>query len=99
MQKNKQPANRIRRPLLRAARDSLGRIWWIICWKGHKVVAIDNFVTGSVDNIAHLAGNQNFKFIEQDVTEFLFLDSRWITSGISLRQPARWIIWNCRSKH
>src|ERR1039458_754657 len=31
---------------------------------GHKVVAIDNFVTGSVDNIAHLAGNQDFKFIE-----------------------------------
>jgi dTDP-glucose 4,6-dehydratase len=42
--------------------------------QGHKVVAIDNFVTGSVDNIAHLAGNQDFKFIEQDVTEFLFLD-------------------------
>ncbi len=28
----------------------------------------------SVENIAHLAGNQDFKFIEQDVTEFLFLD-------------------------
>ena len=42
--------------------------------RGHKVVAIDNFVTGSVENIAHLAGNRNFKFIEQDVTEFLFLD-------------------------
>lgn len=42
--------------------------------KGHKVVAIDNFVTGSVDNIAHLAGNRDFKFIQQDVTEFLFLN-------------------------
>jgi dTDP-glucose 4,6-dehydratase len=42
--------------------------------RGHQVVAMDNFVTGSVDNIAHLAGNQNFKFIEQDITEFLFLD-------------------------
>jgi dTDP-glucose 4,6-dehydratase len=42
--------------------------------RGHKVVAIDNFVTGSVDNIAHQAGNKDFKFIEQDVTEFLFLD-------------------------
>jgi dTDP-glucose 4,6-dehydratase len=41
---------------------------------GHKVVAIDNFVTGSVDNIAHLGGNGNFKFIQQDVTEFVFLD-------------------------
>jgi dTDP-glucose 4,6-dehydratase len=42
--------------------------------QGHRVLAIDNFVTGSVENIAHLAGNRNFKFIEQDVTEFLFLD-------------------------
>jgi dTDP-glucose 4,6-dehydratase len=42
--------------------------------RGHQVVAIDNFVTGSVDNIAHLAGNRDFKFIEQDVTEFLFLE-------------------------
>ncbi len=42
--------------------------------RGHQVIAIDNFVTGSVDNISHLAGNRAFKFIEQDVTEFLFLD-------------------------
>ncbi len=42
--------------------------------KGHKVVGIDNLVTGSVANIEHLAGNQDFRFIQQDVTEFLFLD-------------------------
>jgi dTDP-glucose 4,6-dehydratase len=43
--------------------------------RGHRVIGIDNFVTGSVDNIAHLGGNPNFKFIQQDVTEFIFLDS------------------------
>jgi len=42
--------------------------------RGHKVIGIDNFVTGSVDNISHLGGNPNFKFIEQDVTEYIFLD-------------------------
>jgi dTDP-glucose 4,6-dehydratase len=42
---------------------------------GHKVIGIDNFVTGSIDNIAHLGGNPNFKFIQQDVTEFIFLDT------------------------
>lgn len=42
--------------------------------RGHRVVGMDNFITGSVENIAHLAGNRQFKFIEQDVTEFLFLD-------------------------
>jgi dTDP-glucose 4,6-dehydratase len=42
--------------------------------RGHRVIAIDNLVTGSVDHIAHLSGNPAFKFIHQDVTEFLFLD-------------------------
>jgi len=42
--------------------------------RGHKVIGIDNFVTGAVDNISHLGGNRAFKFIEQDVTEFIFLD-------------------------
>ena len=42
--------------------------------RGHKVIGIDNFVTGSVDNISHLGGNPKFKFIQQDVTEFIFLD-------------------------
>ncbi|MBL6765259.1 MAG: SDR family oxidoreductase [Verrucomicrobiae bacterium] len=42
--------------------------------KGHRVIGIDNFVTGSLQNLDHLAGNTDFRFIEQDVTEFLFLD-------------------------
>src|SRR5262249_43501880 len=41
--------------------------------RGHKVIGIDNFVTGMVDNIAHLGGNSHFKFIQQDVTVFIFL--------------------------
>ena len=42
--------------------------------KGHRVVAIDNLVTGSLQNIEHLGGNPAFKYIQQDVTEFIFLD-------------------------
>src|SRR3954470_1924924 len=42
--------------------------------RGHKVIGLDNFVPGSVDNIAHRGGNRDFKFIQQDVTEFIFLD-------------------------
>lgn len=41
--------------------------------RGHRVIGIDNFVTGRVDNIDHLGGNPAFKFIQQDVTEFIFL--------------------------
>jgi dTDP-glucose 4,6-dehydratase len=42
--------------------------------RGQKVIGIDNFVTGTIDNIAHLGGNPNFRFIQQDVTEFIFLE-------------------------
>src|SRR5437667_4231780 len=42
--------------------------------RGHKVIGIDNFVAGAEDNIPDLGGNPNFKFIQQDVTEFIFLD-------------------------
>lgn len=44
--------------------------------RGHRVVGIDNFVTGRVENFAHLAGNQDFRFIQQDVTEFIFLKEK-----------------------
>jgi len=36
--------------------------------EGHSVVALDNFLTGSERNLAHLATDQRFRFIRQDVT-------------------------------
>lgn len=39
--------------------------------EGHRVVAIDNLLTGSLDNIAHHQGNPDFSFIEHDVTRFI----------------------------
>jgi dTDP-glucose 4,6-dehydratase len=41
--------------------------------EGHQVIGMDNLLTGSVDNIAHLAGNENFLFIKHDVTNFIYL--------------------------
>ena len=41
--------------------------------KGHSVIALDNLITGNVANIEHLAGNKHFKFIEHDVTEYIYL--------------------------
>jgi dTDP-glucose 4,6-dehydratase len=41
---------------------------------GHEVVGVDNFVTGSPDNIAHLIGNEQFRFIEHDVTNFIYVE-------------------------
>ena len=40
---------------------------------GHRVVAMDNLITGSQENIAHLAGNRHFEFIYHDVSNFIHL--------------------------
>ncbi len=45
----------------------------LLLGQGHRVVVIDNLITGSTDNIAHLAGRDDFRFIRQDVTEHLYL--------------------------
>lgn len=41
--------------------------------EGYKVIGIDNLLTGNVHNIEHLAGKGGFKFIHQDVTEYIYL--------------------------
>ena len=41
---------------------------------GHDVVGMDNFVTGSPDNIAHLTGNARFTFHEHNVTNFVYVE-------------------------
>ena len=39
--------------------------------RGCAVVAVDNFVTGSKENVAHLADNPLFTLVEADVSEGL----------------------------
>jgi dTDP-glucose 4,6-dehydratase len=41
--------------------------------EGFRVIGIDNFITGNAANIEHLAGNDDYRFIKQDVTQYLFL--------------------------
>jgi dTDP-glucose 4,6-dehydratase len=40
---------------------------------GDSVICIDNLLTGSPENIAHLFGNPRFAFVEQDVTTYLYV--------------------------
>ena len=41
--------------------------------KGHEVIAMDNLITGSVDNIAHLR-SEYFSFIKYDVTNYIYVE-------------------------
>ena len=38
---------------------------------GHEVVAMDNYITGRPDNLAHLGGNPRFSFVQHDVSKFI----------------------------
>lgn len=41
---------------------------------GHEVVGMDNFLTGNPDNIADLIGHPRFRFIEHDVTNYIYVE-------------------------
>ncbi len=41
--------------------------------EGDDVICMDNFLTGSPDNIAHLFANPRFTFIKQDVTNYIYV--------------------------
>jgi len=41
--------------------------------EGHNVVVFDNLLTGRIENIEHHFGNERFKFVKQDVTEYLYV--------------------------
>lgn len=55
--------------------------------EGHRIICVDNFLTGSKDNIAHLLDNKNFTLIEKDVS-----DAKWIQSLTSSRQSLDFIL-------
>ena len=41
--------------------------------EGHTVVGLDNFVTGSPDNVAHLVGNDRFQFVRHNISEYTYV--------------------------
>jgi len=42
--------------------------------EGFEVVAMDNLITGNLQNIAHLFGKDGFKFVKHDVTNYTFVE-------------------------
>jgi len=39
--------------------------------EGHSVVGMDNLITGSLDNLAHLENEPRFEFVKHDVTNYI----------------------------
>jgi dTDP-glucose 4,6-dehydratase len=55
--------------------------------EGHQVIGMDNFVSGSEENLEHLAGNPNFEFIRHDVSNFIFAPGK-IDAVLHFASPA-----------
>jgi dTDP-glucose 4,6-dehydratase len=56
--------------------------------EGHRVIAIDNLITGNTANIGHLAGNPDFRFIKHNVSNFIFLPEDKIDYVFHFASPA-----------
>jgi dTDP-glucose 4,6-dehydratase len=54
---------------------------------GHEVIGLDNFVTGSRDNIAHLIGNDKFSFYKHDVSNYIYVPGR-VDAVLHFASPA-----------
>jgi len=55
--------------------------------KDNEVVVFDNLVTGRMDNIAHHLGDKRFRFVKQDVTEYLHVSGR-LDAVVHFASPA-----------
>ena len=44
--------------------------------EGHRVIAIDNYITGTPKNLRHLRNNPSFKLVKQDVTNYISVPGR-----------------------
>ncbi|MFC1624943.1 UDP-glucuronic acid decarboxylase family protein [Patescibacteria group bacterium] len=56
--------------------------------EGENVICVDNLFTGQKRNIKHLLKNKNFKFINHDIIDPLFLDDEVIDQVYNLACPA-----------
>src|SRR5437868_3047069 len=56
--------------------------------EGHRVIAIDNLITGNTANVGHLAGNENYHFIKHNVSNFIFLPEEKIDYVFHFASPA-----------
>jgi dTDP-glucose 4,6-dehydratase len=54
---------------------------------GHQIVGMDNFITGSPENLANLAGKPGFLFIRHDVSNFIFVPGK-VDAVLHFASPA-----------
>jgi dTDP-glucose 4,6-dehydratase len=62
--------------------------------RGYSIVAVDNLLTGDINNIAHLVG-RDFLFIKHDVTNYIYIDGPvdYVLHWASPASPVDYLEW------
>ena len=55
--------------------------------KGHSVICLDNLLTGTMENITHLLGNDEFMYVEHNVTEYISVEGG-VDAVLHMASPA-----------
>ncbi|MGB2630273.1 MAG: UDP-glucuronic acid decarboxylase family protein [Candidatus Omnitrophota bacterium] len=55
--------------------------------RGNEVICMDNLITGNLENIEHLSGNENFEFVKHDVSKYIVVEGK-IDCVMHLASPA-----------
>jgi dTDP-glucose 4,6-dehydratase len=67
---------------------------WLV-YSGAKVTCIDNLITGSASNVAHLMGDRKFRLIDYDVTDYLHVPGEvdYVLNFASPASPVDYLKW------
>src|ERR1041384_6762869 len=55
--------------------------------EGHSVIGVDNFITGAVENVEHLNGGGEFRFLRHDITQPVEVDGP-VDAVVNMASPA-----------
>ena len=65
---------------------------------GHTVIAMNNLLTGRVENVSNLMGNDRFSFVQYNVCDYLHIDGQLDAVLHFSFLPVLTTTWNIRLK-
>lgn len=70
-----------------------------LVYSGAKVTCLDNLITGSATNVAHLMGDKRFRIVDYDVTDYIHIPGsvEYVMNFASPASPVDYLKWPIRT--